>query len=98
MKYLYIYRRDVDGSAAYVGQTNDINERHNQHMVMDDWCNENIFELFYSIVEDKYANDIERCLIHTENPTYNKIVYRDYAPTHEINNAIKQLKWIKYKF
>ena len=98
MKYLYIYRRDVDGSAAYVGQTNDINKRHNQHMATDDWCNEDAFGLFYSVVENKHADDIERWLIHAENPTYNKTIYQDYTPTYEINNLIKQLKWIKYKY
>lgn len=97
MGYIYKYKRE-DGTAAYIGQTNDISKRHEQHMKDDEWCNEMVFELFYSQVDDKIIDDIEKMLIQKEHPTYNIMRYPDFTPAYELNNVVDQLKWVKYTF
>lgn len=89
----YVYKLlDKNGNVLYVGKTNDIKRRLNEHLVNQEWANE-IDSVYYAVCRDDFEQrTYENYYIIKSNPKYNK---QDKSfSTHII---LPELKWQKYE-
>lgn len=89
----YVYKLlDKNGNVLYVGKTNDIKRRLNEHLVNQEWANE-IDSVYYAVCRDDFEQrTYENYYIIKSNPKYNK---QDKSFSTHI--LLPELKWQKYE-
>lgn len=94
-QYIYRYVSFITGKVRYIGKTNDLKRRCDEHLKYDWWASFSNVEYFET--NDSYVDILEQHLIEMYEPEFNEKRYPNKKSlTFELNAFIQNVKWIRY--
>lgn len=94
-QYIYKYVGIFTGKVKYIGKTNDLERRCNEHLKYDSWSKFSDVEYFET--NDSNVDELEQYLIEIYKPEFNEKRYPNKKSlTFELNAFIQNVKWLTY--